>query len=48
MKKKDIIFLFVIVIIAIILGAVCGKIKFEFTGESDIINIGKSIGEYVL
>lgn len=25
-----------------------GKIKFEFTGESDIINIGKSIGEYVL
>lgn len=25
-----------------------GKIKFEFTGESDIISIGKSIGEYVL
>lgn len=25
-----------------------GKIKFEFTGESDIVRIGKVIGEYVL
>ena len=25
-----------------------GKIKFEFTGSSDIISIGKAIGEYVL
>ncbi len=29
MKKKDIIFLFVIVIIAIILGAVCGKLLLD-------------------
>ncbi len=25
-----------------------GKITFEFTGESDIVTIGKAIGEYVL
>lgn len=25
-----------------------GKIAFEFTGESDIVTIGKAIGEYVL
>lgn len=25
-----------------------GKIKFEFTGNSDIVRIGKAIGEYVL
>ncbi len=25
-----------------------GKIKFEFTGSSDIIRIGKAIGEYML